>query len=113
MLPWPVWPLAGQCSLGQNMVVGSMMVLLALCGSMPRGVGSVTKRLLFLWSCYAPPAEEPWRELCIMDYELRIVVEKVAVSSQEVVKRDTIISYALQRPTSILELGLRHGEQIA
>ena len=37
-----------------------------------------------------------------MDYELRIVVEKVAVSSQEVVKRDTINSYALQRPTSIL-----------
>jgi len=48
-----------------------------------------------------------------MDYELRIVVEKVAVSSQEVVKRDTITSYALQRPTSIEELGLRHAEQIA
>ena len=37
-----------------------------------------------------------WRELCIIDYELRIVVEKVAVSSQEVVQRDTITSYALQ-----------------
>jgi hypothetical protein len=48
-----------------------------------------------------------------MDYELRIVVEKVAVSSQEVVQRDTITSYALQCPTSILELGLHHGEQIA
>ena len=48
-----------------------------------------------------------------MDFELRIVVEKVAVSSQEVVKRDTITSYAVQCPTSILELGLRHGEQIA
>ena len=47
-----------------------------------------------------------------MDYELRIVVEKVAVSSQEVVKRDTITSYALQCPTSIGELGLRHAEQI-
>jgi hypothetical protein len=47
-----------------------------------------------------------------MDYELRIVVEKVAVSSQEVVKRDTITSYALQRPTSIEELGLRHAEQM-
>jgi hypothetical protein len=47
-----------------------------------------------------------------MDYELRIVVEKVAVSSQEVVTRDTIASYALQCPTSIVELGLRHGEQI-
>lgn len=48
-----------------------------------------------------------------MDFELRIVVEKVAVSSQEIVKRDTITSYAVQCPTSILELGLRHGEQIA
>jgi hypothetical protein len=48
-----------------------------------------------------------------MDYELRIVVEKVVVSSQEVVKRDTITSYALQCPTSIVELGLRHGEQIS
>src|SRR6266571_5791841 len=38
ILPWPVWPLAGQFLLGQNVVVGSMMVLLALCGSMPRGV---------------------------------------------------------------------------
>src|SRR5215813_9763527 len=48
-----------------------------------------------------------------MDFELRIVVEKVAVSSQEVVKRDTITSYVVQCPTSILELGLRHGERIA
>jgi len=47
-----------------------------------------------------------------MDYELRIVVEKVAISSQEVIKRDTITSYALQGPTSIVELGLRHAEQI-
>ena len=48
-----------------------------------------------------------------MDYELRIVVEKVAISSQEVVQRDTITSYALQCPPSIVELGLRHAEQIA
>jgi hypothetical protein len=48
-----------------------------------------------------------------MDYELRIVVEKVAISSQEVSKRDTITSYALQCPTSIGELGLCHTEQIA
>lgn len=48
-----------------------------------------------------------------MDFELRIVVEKVAVSSQKVVKRDTITSYAVQCPTSIVEFGLRHGEQIA
>ena len=48
-----------------------------------------------------------------MDYELRIVVEKVAVNSQEVIKCDTITSYALQRPTSNGELGLRHEEQIS
>ena len=35
-----------------------------------------------------------------MDYALRIVVEKVAISSQEVIMRDTITSYALQCPTS-------------
>src|SRR5262245_28958605 len=75
--------------------------------------GSVTKRLLFLWSCYALLSEERWRERGIMDYELRIVVEKVASSSQEVMKRDTITSYALQCPTSIVELALRHAEQIA
>jgi hypothetical protein len=34
-----------------------------------RGKGSVTKRLLFLWACSALLAEEPWRELCIMDFE--------------------------------------------
>src|SRR6266566_2717314 len=38
ILPLPVWPLAGQCLLGQNMVVGSMLVLLAVCRSIPRGV---------------------------------------------------------------------------
>jgi hypothetical protein len=48
-----------------------------------------------------------------MDYALHIVVEKVAINSQEVIKRDTITSYAIQCPTSIGELGLRHAEQIA
>jgi hypothetical protein len=36
------------------------------------------------------PIRAAWRELCIMDYALRMVVEKVAISSQEVIKRDTI-----------------------
>jgi hypothetical protein len=48
-----------------------------------------------------------------MDYALRIVVEKVAISSQEVIKRDTIASYNMQCPTSIGELGLGHTEQRA
>lgn len=48
-----------------------------------------------------------------MEYELRVVVEKVSVSSQEVVKRDTLKVYDLKAPESILELGLRHQEQIS
>ncbi|MEM6447564.1 MAG: ISKra4 family transposase, partial [Cyanobacteria bacterium P01_D01_bin.123] len=47
-----------------------------------------------------------------MDYELRVVVEKVSVSSQEVVKRDTLKVYDIKSPESILDLGLRHEEQI-
>src|SRR5215471_3954277 len=38
IFPWPTWPLAGQVRLGQNTVVGSMIVLLALLGNRPRGV---------------------------------------------------------------------------
>ena len=48
-----------------------------------------------------------------MEYELRVVVEKVLVSTQEVVKRDTLKTYDVKPPASILELGLRHAEQIA
>ena len=48
-----------------------------------------------------------------MDYEMRIVVEKVAVASQEVVQRDTLKIYDVTPPESILELGLRHAEQIS
>lgn len=48
-----------------------------------------------------------------MEYELRVVVEKVLVRTQEVVKRDTLKTYDVKPPESILELGLRHAEQIA
>ena len=48
-----------------------------------------------------------------MDYEFRIVVEKVSVASQKVVKRDTLKIYDLNTPQSILDLGLRHEEQIS
>jgi len=48
-----------------------------------------------------------------MEYELRVVVEKVLVRTQEVVKRDTLTTYDVKPPESILELGLRHAEQIA
>jgi len=50
---------------------------------------------------------------CMVEYELRVIVEKVAVSSQEVVKRDTITTYEIHTPASILDLGLRHAEQIS
>jgi hypothetical protein len=48
-----------------------------------------------------------------MDYEFRIVVEKVSVTSQKVVERDTIRIYDIKPPESILDLGLRHEEQIS
>ncbi len=48
-----------------------------------------------------------------MDYEFRVVVEKVLVQSEKVVKRDTIKTYDIQKPESILDLGLRHAEQIS
>ena len=48
-----------------------------------------------------------------MDYEFRVVVEKVSVIEKKVVKRDTVATYDIQPPTSILELGLRHEQQIA
>ena len=37
----------------------------------------------------------------------------VSVTSQEVVQRDTLKVYDVKAPTSILELGLRHEEQIS
>ncbi|QUY46119.1 ISKra4 family transposase (plasmid) [Acaryochloris sp. 'Moss Beach'] len=48
-----------------------------------------------------------------MDYEFRVIVEKVSITSQEVVKRDTLKIYAIKQPKSILDLGLRHEEQIS
>lgn len=48
-----------------------------------------------------------------MDYEFRVIVEKISVSSQEVVKRDTLKIYDIKQPDSILDLGLRHEEQIS
>lgn len=40
-----------------------------------------------------------------------MIVEKIAVSTQEVVKRDTLKVYDVKAPESLLELGLRHSEQ--
>jgi predicted ArsR family transcriptional regulator len=48
-----------------------------------------------------------------MDYELRLVVEKVSVGTQKVVKRDTLKVYDITEPDSILALGLRHEEQLS
>jgi hypothetical protein len=49
----------------------------------------------------------------MVEYELRVIVEKVAVKSQEVVKRETITTYEITTPASIMDLGLRHAEQIS
>ena len=48
-----------------------------------------------------------------MEFELRIVVEKVAISTQYVLERNTLKTYDIEAPESILELGLRHTEQIS
>ncbi len=53
------------------------------------------------------------RRILSMDFELRVVVEKVAVSTQEVIQRDTVKVYDVNPPKSILDLGLRHSEQIS
>jgi hypothetical protein len=49
----------------------------------------------------------------MVEYEFRVIVEKVAVKSQEVVQRETLKTYAITPPASILDLGRRHAEQIA
>jgi hypothetical protein len=36
-----------------------------------------------------------------MDYEFRVIVEKVSVTSQKVVKRDTVKIYDINPPESI------------
>ncbi len=41
-----------------------------------------------------------------MEYELRVVVEKVLVSTQEVVKRDTLKTNDVKPPESILTNGV-------
>ena len=48
-----------------------------------------------------------------MDFELRVVVEKAAVSTQEVRERHTVKVYDVNPPAAILDLGLRHAEQIS
>ncbi len=49
----------------------------------------------------------------MMDYEFRVIVEKVSVASQAVVKRDIVKIHDIQQPKSILDLGLRHEVQIS
>src|SRR6266571_3921482 len=80
ILPWPVWPLAGQSLLGQNVVVGSMMVLLALCGSMPRGVYLGPH---FRYKCASPrfsaelPSEEGLVLLLLSLAEIRMRIASI------------------------------------
>ena len=47
------------------------------------------------------------------EYALRIVVEKIDVSNQEnVIQRNEITTVAIKNPKHIIDLGLRHAEQI-
>ena len=48
-----------------------------------------------------------------MDYQLRVIVEKVAVETKEVIQCNTLEVYDVIPPESVLELGLRHTEQIS
>ena len=48
-----------------------------------------------------------------MDCELLAIVEKVAVSSEAVIKRDALKVYGIEAPESILDLGLRYEEQLS
>src|SRR4029434_10148320 len=66
ILPLPVWPLAGQCLLGQNVVVGSMTLLLAVRGniatrSMPGPPFALQLHRTTVW-CRAtdPPLTRPF-----------------------------------------------------
>src|SRR2546422_8930596 len=47
MLPWPIWPLAGHARLGQNVVVGSMTILLS-------------------WLCWGASQEEGCLDPCFL-----------------------------------------------
>lgn len=47
-----------------------------------------------------------------MEYQLRVVVEKVAVKTQKVMQRDPLEVYDVVIPESILDLGLRHTQQV-
>ena len=47
-----------------------------------------------------------------MDYQLRIVVEKVSLKTQKVIQKETLELYDVMKPQSILDLGSRHTQQI-
>lgn len=51
--------------------------------------------------------------MLVIDYEFRVEFEKVSVSNQKVIKPDTIKIYNIKKPETILDLGLRHQEQIS
>jgi hypothetical protein len=75
--------------------------------------GKRNKFVCYYGFCDRLPHQNSEEGACIMEYELRVIVEKVAVSSQEVVKRETIKTYEITTPASIMDLGLRHAEQIS
>ncbi len=48
-----------------------------------------------------------------MDYELRVIIEKVSIANQATIHRENIGAFGIKKPKSILDLGLRHTEQIS
>jgi len=47
-----------------------------------------------------------------MDYKLRIVIEKVDLKTNKVISKNKVEDFEIEKPTSILDLGLRHKAQI-
>src|SRR5215218_3738893 len=80
ILPWAVCPLAGQFPLGQKTVVGFIMLLLAVRGSVLRGVCLDPH---FRYKCASPrfSAELPRKELCVKTREfLHMAIRLVSAS---------------------------------
>src|SRR6266487_416858 len=77
ILPWPVWPLAGQCLLGQKTVVGSMRILLlAVRGNIARRSMSGPR---FLYNFTTPrlgvelPSDSPRVIITYFDPDPRVI----------------------------------------
>jgi hypothetical protein len=70
------------------------------------GHGSVTNQcahIVFVRDSLVTKAHKAREGAGMVEYEGRVIVEKVAGSSQEVVKRDSITTYEMKTPTSLTD----------